>query len=84
MSLHRQPRERRPRRPFGPVPGVALEGLPIDALEPVGGREGARSLLDVWLRADIDGDGDGERESVSFALALSAVRADATTWSPTR
>ena len=63
---------------------AALEGLPPDALDPVGGLEGARNLLDVLLRADVDGDGDGVRESVSFALALSAVRADVTGWSPTR
>jgi hypothetical protein len=61
---------------------AALEGLPADTLEPVGGLDGARSLLAAILRADIDADGDGSRDSVSFALGAELVTADTTGWSP--
>lgn len=60
----------------------ALEGLPADALAPVGGLSGARSLASLALRADIDADGDRVAESVSFALRLTAARAEITGWSP--
>ena len=62
---------------------TALEGLPDDALAPVGGLAAARNLLGIALRADIDRDSDGDAESVSFALQLRAVRAAVTGWSPT-
>lgn len=61
---------------------AALEGLPADTLEPVGGLDGARSLLGAILRADIDADGDGSRDSVSFALRAELVAANITGWSP--
>lgn len=61
---------------------AALDGLPADTLAPVGGLSGARNLLSLALRPDIDGDGDGVAESVSLALRLTAVRADTTGWSP--
>jgi hypothetical protein len=61
---------------------AALEGLPADALTSVGGLAGARRLLMLLVRPDIDGDRDGVRESVSFALRLTAVSAATTGYSP--
>lgn len=61
---------------------AALEGLPADSLTSVGGLAGARTLLTLLVRPDIDGDGDGEKESVSFALRLTAVSAVTTGYSP--
>ncbi len=60
---------------------AALEGLPPDTLEPVGGLATARRLLDLALRPDVDGDGDGVPESLSFALRATAVRATTAGWS---
>jgi hypothetical protein len=61
---------------------AALEGLPPDTLEPVGGLATARRLLALALNPDIDGDGDGVRESLSFALRVQAIRATTVGWSP--
>jgi hypothetical protein len=60
---------------------AALEGLPPDTLEPVGGLATARRLLALALNPDIDGDGDGVRESLSFALRVQAIRATTVGWS---
>ena len=53
----------------------ALEHVPEEQLKSIGGKAGAKSLLDTLLVADIDLDGDGTPEGVSAGFSFTTIGA---------